>query len=81
MIPSGVDEKAIGGYESHYAKLIGIQKIKKYYADGRTLKLVTCMALREAVERHHNNAGGCMKAIVIPSCICREMVNYQGTGK
>src|SRR3989337_4393523 len=32
---------------NHYAKIIGIQKIKKYYADGRTLKLVTCMALRE----------------------------------
>ena len=33
---------------NHYAKIIGIQKIKKYYADGRNLKLITCMALREA---------------------------------
>ena len=33
---------------NHYAKIMGIQKIKKYYADGRTLKLITCMALREA---------------------------------
>jgi|GEM_PF-5224410 len=36
---------------------LGIKKIKKYYADGRTLKLITCMALREAGERHHDNAG------------------------
>ncbi len=46
---------------NHYAKIIGIQKIKKYYADGRTLKLITCMALREAGERHHDNAGGSRK--------------------
>ncbi len=46
---------------SRYAKPLGIQKIKKYYVDGRTLKLVTCMALREAGERHHDNAGGSRK--------------------
>jgi integrase len=46
---------------SRYAKLLGIQKIVKYYVDGRTLKLVTCMALREAGERHHDNAGGSRK--------------------
>jgi integrase len=46
---------------NHHAKIIGIQKIKKYYADGRTLKLITCMALREAGERHHDNAGGSRK--------------------
>lgn len=46
---------------NYYAKLMGIQKIKRYYADGRTLKLVTCMALREAGERHHDNAGGSRK--------------------
>jgi hypothetical protein len=46
---------------NHYAKIIGIQKIKKYYADGRTLKLITCMALREAGERHHDTAGGSRK--------------------
>ncbi len=46
---------------SRYAKLLGIQKIKKYYVDGRTLKLVTCMALREAGERHHDNNGGSRK--------------------
>lgn len=46
---------------NHYAKIIGIQKIKKYYTDGRTLKLITCMALREAGERHHDNAGGSRK--------------------
>ncbi len=45
----------------YYAKLLGIQKIKKYYVDGRNLKLVTCMALREAGERHHDNAGGSRK--------------------
>jgi integrase len=45
----------------YYAKLLGLQKIKKYYIDGRTLKLVTCMALREAGERHHDNAGGSRK--------------------
>ena len=46
---------------NYYAKLQGIQRIKKYYVDGRTLKLVTCMALREAGERHHDNAGGSRK--------------------
>jgi integrase len=46
---------------NYYAKLLGIQKIKKYYVDGRNLKLVTCMALREAGERHHDNAGGSRK--------------------
>ncbi len=46
---------------NHYAKLLGIQKIKKYYQDGRVLKLITCMALREAGERHHDNAGGSRK--------------------
>src|SRR5659263_582762 len=46
---------------SRLAKLLGIQKIKKYYVDGRTLKLVNCMALREAGERHHDNAGGSRK--------------------
>jgi integrase len=46
---------------NYFAKLLGIQKIKKYYIDGRTLKLVTCMALREAGERHHDNAGGSRK--------------------
>lgn len=42
---------------NHYAKLLFIQKVVKYYVDGRTLKLVTCMALREACERHHDNRG------------------------
>ena len=46
---------------NYYAKLLGIQKIIKYYIDRRTLKLVTCMALREAGERHHDNAGGSRK--------------------
>lgn len=46
---------------NYYAKLLGIQKTKKYYVDGRTLKLITCMALREAGERHHDNAGGSRK--------------------
>src|SRR3989304_6980385 len=47
---------------NHSAKLLGIQKDMKYY-DTRTGEihprhLVTCMALREAGERHHDNAGG-----------------------
>jgi integrase len=46
---------------NYFAKILGIQRIKKYYIDGRTLKLVTCMALREAGERHHDNAGGSRK--------------------
>lgn len=46
---------------SRHAKLLGIQKVKRYYRDGRALKLVTCMALREAGERHHDNAGGSRK--------------------
>ncbi len=50
---------------NHYAKLLGIQKDVKYY-DTRTgeihpRRLVTCMALREAGERHHDNAGGSRK--------------------
>ena len=53
---------------NRYAKLLGIQKPKKYYVDNkiqrkkpRVLKLVTCMALREAGERTHDNAGGSRK--------------------
>ena len=46
---------------NYYAKMLGIQKVKKYYRDGRTLKLVILMALREAGERHHDNAGGSRK--------------------
>jgi len=46
---------------NHYAKLLSIQKVVKYYVDGRTLKLITCMALREAGERHHDNKGGSRK--------------------
>ncbi len=50
---------------NHYAKLLGIQKDVKYY-DTKTGEvhprhLVTCMALREAGERHHDNAGGSRK--------------------
>jgi hypothetical protein len=45
----------------HYASILGIQKVKKYYADGRPVHLITCMALREAGERHHDNAGGSRK--------------------
>jgi integrase len=52
---------------NYYAKLLGIQKIKKYYIDGRTQKLITCMALREAGERHHDNAGGSRKLLAVAS--------------
>lgn len=45
----------------HYATLLSIQKVKKYYVDGRPLHLVTLMALREAGERQHDNAGGSRK--------------------
>ncbi len=41
----------------HYASILGIQKVRKYYSDGRPLHLITLMALREAGERHHDNAG------------------------
>lgn len=44
-----------------YAILLGIQKVKKHYVDGRPLHLVTLMALREAGERQHDNAGGSRK--------------------
>jgi integrase len=50
---------------SRYAKLLGIQKIKKYYVDGRTLKIVTCMALREAGQRHDDNAGCSRKLFAV----------------
>jgi integrase len=45
----------------HHATLLSVQKIKKYYMDGRPLHLITLMALREAGERHHDNAGGSRK--------------------
>jgi integrase len=45
----------------HYANLLSIQKVKKHYVDGRPLHLVTLMALREAGERQHDNAGGSRK--------------------
>ncbi len=49
----------------YYARLLGIQKDVRYY-DTKTGEvhprhLVTCMALREAGERHHDNAGGSRK--------------------
>ncbi len=50
---------------NHYAKLLGIQKDVKYYdtriGEIHPRHLVTCMALREAGERHHDNAGGSRK--------------------
>ncbi len=50
---------------NHYAKLLGIQKNVKYYdtkaGEIHPRHLVTCMALREAGERHHDNAGGSRK--------------------
>jgi hypothetical protein len=50
---------------NHYAKLLGIQKDVKYYdtkkGEIHPRHLVTCMALREAGERHHDNAGGSQK--------------------
>ncbi len=50
---------------NHYAKLLGIQKVVKYYdtetGEVHPRHLVTCMALREAGERHHDNAGGSRK--------------------
>ncbi len=50
---------------NHYAKLLGIQKVVRYYdtkiGEVHPRHLVTCMALREAGERHHDNAGGSRK--------------------
>jgi hypothetical protein len=50
---------------NHYAKLLGIQKDVRYYdtkkGEIHPRHLVTCMALREAGERHHDNAGGSRK--------------------
>lgn len=49
----------------HYAKLLGIQKDVKYYdtkfGEVHPRHLITCMALREAGERQHDNAGGSRK--------------------
>lgn len=42
----------------HYARLLSIQKLKKYSIDGREIPLVTLMALRKAGERHTDAAGG-----------------------
>lgn len=46
---------------SKYARLLGIQQTIKYKITGKPLRLITCMALREAGERHHDNAGGSRK--------------------
>ncbi|HMB45370.1 MAG TPA: hypothetical protein VKL21_06075 [Candidatus Methanoperedens sp.] len=47
---------------NHYLKLLGIQKDVKYYDTGtgevHPRDLITCMALRETGEQHHDNAGG-----------------------
>ena len=66
-----------------YAKLIGIQKLIKYYVDGRTLKLITCMALREAGERHHDNAGGSRKisAVVADHTMQVKEKHYEKVGE
>lgn len=57
-----------GSRINHYATLLGIQKDMKYYdtktGDIHPKHLVTCMALREAGERHHDNAGW------VPEVIC-----------
>jgi site-specific recombinase XerD len=49
----------------HYAKILGIQKNVKPYNEKHNnpekvhyRHLVTCMALREAGERHHDSQGG-----------------------
>jgi len=50
---------------NHHAKILGIQKDMKYYdtrkGEVHPRHLITCMALREAGERHHDNAGGSRK--------------------
>lgn len=53
---------------NYYAKLLGIQRVTRYYNEKNKnpekvhpRNLVTCMALREAGERHHDNAGGSRK--------------------
>lgn len=53
---------------NRYAKLLGIQKVVRYYNEKNrnpdkihSRHLVTCMALREAGERHHDSAGGSRK--------------------
>jgi integrase len=51
----------------HYATLLSIQKVKKFYIDGRPLHLVTLMGLREAGERQHDNAGGSRKLSAVAS--------------
>lgn len=68
---------------SRYAKILGIQKTIKYYADGRKLKLVTCMALREAGERHHDNAGGSRKlsAVVADHTMPVKEKHYEKVGE
>jgi len=42
----------------NYAKLVGIQKVVGHTANNRKIRLVTCKALREAGERHTDEAGG-----------------------
>ena len=42
----------------YFARLLGIQKLKKITSNGKKYNLVTLMALREAGERHHDLRGG-----------------------
>ncbi len=48
-----------------YAKLLSIQKDKQITSTGRVYRLVTLMALREAGEKHHDNAGGSRKLLAV----------------
>jgi hypothetical protein len=42
-----------------------------------TLKLATCMALREAGERHHDNAGGSRKLSAVAADHTMQVKNGQ----
>ncbi|MDG6921006.1 MAG: hypothetical protein JRN59_05700 [Nitrososphaerota archaeon] len=42
----------------HHATLLNVQREKAVTPTGRVYRLVSCMALREAGERHHDQAGG-----------------------
>lgn len=63
-----------------YARLLSIQKTRKYSDDGRELPLITLMALRKAGERHHDAAGG-DSSLSAQSCghsMRTKVLHYQG---
>lgn len=72
---------------NHYARLLGISKDVKYY-DIKARKipqryLITCMALREAGELRHDNAGESRKlsAVAVEHTMQVKDLHYEKEGE